>query len=379
MTAPYATMQTKTYFANNVPAAFAAARQDLGPDAMLLNSRPAPEEFRHLGRLEVIFAWEPSVTVGEKLSGLFDPPPSDMDEIRQQLASLRRAVTQKGAGVTESSEAPEALETRLTETGFSRDLAHEIVTAARSALTGDAREIHDEKIALQREFTKRMPVAPAFEVKTGETRSLALIGPPGRGKTTSMIKLAIRSGLAVHVPVRLYSAGVHRVGAREQTARYAAILGVPFQSFESLDGLNLALSGDVWKGLILIDTPGLAAADQAEMLDFAAFFTARPEIERHLVLRATERAADLLHAVERFAALAPNRLLFTGLDEASNLSSVTEILIRSVIPCGFTGTGQRIPEDLYDMDVVSLARRACEFLYPAPEPRFQSRAATAGG
>jgi flagellar biosynthesis protein FlhF len=374
-----ATMQTKTYFANNVPSAFEAARQELGPDAMLLNSRPAPDEFRHLGRLEVIFAWEPPATADREQRALFEPPPSEIDEIRQQLASLRRAVAHRGQEPEQSADAAETLETRLLDSGFSRDLARDLATSAGSAQSAGALEIHDEKIALQREFTGRIPVVPALEIKSGENRALAFIGPPGRGKTTSMIKLAIRLGLSAQVPVRVYSAGVHTVGAREQLARYAAILGVLFQSFESLDGLGLALNGNIWRGLTLIDTPGLAAADQAEMRDFAAFFTSRPEIERHLVLRAPERTADLLHTIERFSSLKPSRLLFTGLDETSNLSSITETLIKSIIPCAFAGTGQRIPEDLHEMDAVSLARRACDFLYPAPEFRFNSRAAGAGG
>ncbi|HYA18881.1 MAG TPA: hypothetical protein VEF06_15510 [Bryobacteraceae bacterium] len=372
-------MQTKTYFASNVPAAFEAAREELGPDAMLVNSKPAPDEFRHLGRLEVVFAWEPRAAGEQNPPAGFEPPASELDEIRRQLASLRRAIAQRGEDAEKPAETAEFLETRLAETGFSRELARELSTAARCAEPADAREIHDEKISLQREFTRRIPVAPALEIKTGETRMLALLGPPGRGKTTSAIKLAIRLGLAARVPVRLYSAGVHGVGAREQMARYAAILGVPFQVFESLDGLNLALNGDAWKGLILIDTPGLAAADLTEMREFAAFLAARPEIERHLVLRAPERTADLLRAIERFSALKPSRLLFTGLDEASSLSSITETLIKSAIPCAFSGIGQRIPEDLHEMDVVSLARRACEFLYPEPELRFSARAAGAGG
>ena len=54
-------MQTKIYFANNVPAALEVARQELGADALLLNSRPAPADMRHLGRLEVSFAWDAPV------------------------------------------------------------------------------------------------------------------------------------------------------------------------------------------------------------------------------------------------------------------------------------------------------------------------------
>ena len=54
-----------------------------------------------------------------------------------------------------------------------------------------------------------------------------------------------------------------RVGAAEQMARYASILGVPFQAFESFDRLNLALQGDRWKGLVLIDTPGASGERSA--------------------------------------------------------------------------------------------------------------------
>jgi flagellar biosynthesis GTPase FlhF len=170
------------------------------------------------------------------------------------------------------------------------------------------------------------------------------------------------------------------VGAQEQLARYAAILGVPFQAFESLEGLNLAMTGDAsWKGLILIDTPGLAPADLLEIREFEAFFVARQEIEKHMVLRASERAADLLLAISRFSALQPSRLLFTGLDESAGLSGITETLVKAEIPCSFGGTGQRIPEDLYEMDVASLVRRFAESLTPAPAKKTNTRAAGASG
>ena len=103
-------MQTKTYFANSVPAALEVARQDLGEEALLVSSRPAPPQARQFGRLEVTFAWDPEAT-GEPLAGAAAPVQSqayrpqsnqaretrsgsgsDMDEIRQQLAALRVAV-----------------------------------------------------------------------------------------------------------------------------------------------------------------------------------------------------------------------------------------------------------------------------------------------
>ena len=131
---------------------------------------------------------------------------------------------------------------------------------------------------------------------------------------------------------------------------------MPSQSYESLFGLNLALTGEGWKGLALIDTPGLSPADRSEFDDFRGFFSGRPEIETHLVLRADARSADMLHVVARFSGLKPSRLLFTGVDEALDAASMADVLIRSGIPATFAGTGQRIPEDLEEVKAAKLAR-----------------------
>jgi flagellar biosynthesis protein FlhF len=195
-------------------------------------------------------------------------------------------------------------------------------------------------------------------MKPGEARTLAFIGPPGRGRTTSLVKIAVRLGLARRVPVRIYSAGAHPVGGQDQMARFAAILGVPFQVCESLATLNLALNGEGWKGLALIDTPGISPADEGELDELRRFFSSRPEIEKHLVLRADGTSADMLHMIARFACLRPSRLLFTGMDEALRLTPVAEALMRGGIPVTFSGTGQQIPEDLEEMSADRLARAA---------------------
>jgi len=189
----------------------------------------------------------------------------------------------------------------------------------------------DPQEAALQELTRRISIAPFIEMKAGESRTMAFIGPPGRGKTTSLIKLAIQRGLAARVPVRIYSAGAHGVGAQEQMARYAAILGVPWHAYESLDALNLALTGDGWRGLALIDTPGISPADRNELEEFRRFFSARPEIETHLVLRANACSADILQVLTRFSGLTPSRLLFTGVDEARDPVSMTDVLIRGGI------------------------------------------------
>lgn len=314
-------MQTKAYFASSVPAALEVARQELGENALLVSSKPAPPHARHYGRLEVTFAWEPA--------GKPDSP----------LRSARM----------ESKAADNTLIERLATAGFSPESAAEIAACA-------ARRSGNPDLAVVDELASRIPTAPFIEVNAGESRTLAFIGPPGRGKTTSMIKIAVNKGLARHTPVRIYSAGAHAMGAAEQTARFATILGTPFQSCESLSSLNIALSGESWKGLTLIDTPGISPADRHELNELKEFFEVHPEIEKHLALRAEASSADMLHMISRFSGLAPSRLLFTGLDEAVRLVSMIETLIRADTPATFAGTGQRIPDDLDTLHAEKLAR-----------------------
>lgn len=330
------TMQTKVYFANSVPAALEVARQELGEEAMLVGSKPAPREARQYGRLEVTFAWSPSLPKPLPNPSVSHPP-SPIDEIRQQVAALQLAI--KGQAAPKPDENG-WIAARLVGNGFSRELAQEISTGLTET-------------AIVPELARRIHVA-----EPTEARVMAFVGPTGRGKTTSLVKIAMTAGLSKRVPVRIYTAGAHCIGGKEQMARFAAILGAPWQACESLAGLELALAGDPWKGLVLLDTPGISPAEGNEMREFARFFSARPEIEIHLVLRAGATSADMLDVISRFSDLKPTRLLFTGLDEALSAAPMVECLIRSGIPAVWAGVGQQIPDDLARMDAERLARSA---------------------
>ena len=382
-------MQTKTYFATSIPAALEVARKELGSDAMLVSSRPSPAEVRAFGKLEVTFAFDPKpenppdgregatgrlfapVSKLPETAGTGRYSRSELDDLRQQIATLRSEIARPGhattAGVRSFGEhfsaasaalaattidEPNPLAGRLCGGGLDPGTARDIAVAA-------ARHPGEPGSALLRELISRIPVKGFAPLQPGERRTLAFIGPPGRGKTTTLVKVAVRHGLAKRVPVRIYSGGAHGVASQEQMARFAALLGVPFQAFESLESLHLALQGDASKGLVLIDTPGLSPAESAELDGMAAFFGRLPGIEKHLVLRADARTADMARAVARFAPVGPNYLLFTGLDEASAPGAMLDTLIRSGIPAVFAGIGQQIPDDLEAFDASRLAGEIC--------------------
>lgn len=355
-------MQTKTYFANNVPSALEVARQELGAEALLVSSRPSPAHARQFGRLEVTFAWDPpdaAAKVGGTIPGQGRAMPgfgsgaapgnSELDEIRRQLSALTRAVGYSGEGGMRVPVEDSFIADRLFSAGLDSETARMIASAAAEAGGDTGTAVVDE-------MARRILVIPFSEMKPGESRMLAFLGPPGRGKTTSLVKIAVTYGLARKVPVRIYSLGAHGVGGHEQIARFAAILGAQFHACDSVEQLGLALNGDMWKGLILIDTPGLSPAEQNELMEMASFFSVRPEIEKHLVLRADARTADSLAMIARFGSLGVSRLLFTGMDETTMPGPAVDVMIRSGIPLTFLGGGAQIPEDLEEAVAMRLAR-----------------------
>lgn len=328
-------METKTYFATSLQSAMETARKELGTEALLVDSRPTPAEARQFGPLEVTFAWERRQPARRSDAGL--------DDLRREISELRSAIRKQPGRATTilAGDPDEEAVNALCETGFTREVARQLVLSANG---------------VRQEIASRISVMSFPALKAGETRMIAFIGAAGRGKTTSLVKVAVQYGIAKGVPVRIYQAGAHGVGAREQMARYAAILGAPFQAIEPYEGLNLALQGEGWKGLVLIDTPGFGREDRQEMDAMAKVFARHTEIETHLVLRADARSADMQYTVSRFAALRPGRLLFTGLDEVRGLGAVAETMMRSGIAATWFGTGTRIPEDLEEVDATRLVR-----------------------
>ena len=369
-------MEMKTYFASSVPAALELARRELGQDAMLVGSRPAPPEARSFGRLEVTFAHEGTVSKSETPVNVYarmavpaaapDAARSDMEAIRQEIASLRSAFRGGPASNTVAFDPAIRTVNQLVRSGLEEETAREIAEAA-------GRRPESIELAVRNELQHRVRVQPFVNLKPGESRTLAFVGPTGRGKTTSLVKVAVRFGLAARIPTRIYSAGVHQVGAAEQMARYATILGVPFYWYETVEALHLALNGEKWKGLALIDTPGLAPANEESLSGWERIFRLHPDIERHLVLRADARSADVSNMIGRLEQLHPTHLLFTGLDEVAGYSALIEGAIRSELPLCFAGNGTRIPEDLMMVDSATLIRS----VWAEQSRAEQSRAAAA--
>jgi flagellar biosynthesis protein FlhF len=214
-----------------------------------------------------------------------------------------------------------------------------VVEMARSGISRLAAETLASQTAAE--------IASRFEVRPGLQPVTALVGPPGAGKTTTLVKLAVTEGLRTGRSTRLISADTQRIGGAEQLRTFAAILGVPFQAVESTAALAQAIDAAPPSGLVLIDTAGYSKASHDELAGgWAEFFSRRQDIDTHLVLTASMQPLVLRKLVDFYRMYRPSKLLFTRLDEVDSLASLYCEAVQQQMPLSYFGTGQLIPEDL---------------------------------
>ena len=370
-------MRIKSYFARTVEEAMARARQELGPEAMLMNSRAASPESRHLGEYEVVFAVESkdAETPANAKANDSAPPAKMVDQLSSGVADLKKQLDQIQRTLARSSfttpqwqshspELPDAY-ARLIANEVSPDLAREMVERAESRAAGPpatprgiSRRIDRANFerALAEEFAARFKTEPALGRGEHRPRIAALVGPPGAGKTTTLVKLAVNYGLISPRPTLLISIDNNRIGAAEQLSSFAAILGVAFQMVSTVAALAQTIEENRGKDLILIDTPGIGFADLDSSSSLAHFLSARPDIGTQLVAPASMKPSDLTRVIDAFEPFQPQRLLFTRLDETSALGPVFNEAVRTGKPLSFFGNGQRIPEDLEEASPERLAQ-----------------------
>lgn len=183
-------------------------------------------------------------------------------------------------------------------------------------------------------------------------RTIALVGPTGVGKTTTMAKIAARAIMESKLKVALITIDTYRIGASEQVLRYGEIMSVPTFVARDRIELNRALERTAGADLVLVDTAGRsmseAVARQAEML------RAVEGMQLYLVVSAGTGAREMAAAAERYRAMQPERLIVTKVDEAVGSGSLLSASVRIGRPIVAVSDGQRVPEDIHALSSTEL-------------------------
>ncbi len=371
-------MHIKRFEAGTLEAALARVKAELGPEALILSTRTLKKGNRGFGLLsrstvEVQAALErPRRPAAEELAMRVrpfegsDPVESgagadtaglqrSIDELRHELVRLRRREYLEESLRSELRELRETLDRRgahgpaeavdeaaakLARSGLEWRHALAIVTEWR------ARREEEPALSLERVLRRRIEERLAVPRTDGGETPRILIGAAGVGKTTTLAKLAARNEEGER-DVAFVSLDGYRIGAQAQLQGYAELLESPHVEAASAAELP-AIVSRFPRHSVLIDTAGRARAteDRLEpLLELRRALGKRASIE--LVIDASTRREVQDAQIERFAALEPDRLIFSRVDECRSMVELANLLLDGRCPAVcWMATGQRVPEDL---------------------------------
>jgi flagellar biosynthesis protein FlhF len=189
---------------------------------------------------------------------------------------------------------------------------------------------------------------------------VALVGPTGVGKTTTVAKLAAQFAKRHGADqVALITTDSFRIGAYEQLATFGRIIGCPVKQVKDSEELAMLLNQLQTRKLILIDTAGMSQRDVRLAEKLASLVhNSRVKIKSYLVLSATSQARVMQETVEHFKRIPLAGCIFTKLDECLSLGEIINVAIQNALPVSYLTHGQRVPEDIEMADAKTMVAKA---------------------
>ncbi|GAB1235305.1 flagellar biosynthesis protein FlhF [Ferrigenium sp. UT5] len=384
-------MNARKFIAASSREALQLVRAELGADAVILSNRKSAEgvevvamagsELAHLNetRMRSHHAEQPRSAPRESVSarGLnqahalgakvlaaqaeraaparAETPPANREaqHLMAELKSMHDRMQAQMAGMAWST----LQQQDPQRSGLLRDMVNAGFSPALSRLLLDKMPPAADISWVKRILAHNLGVVGGREEVVVRGGVVALVGPTGVGKTTTTAKLAARAVVRYGADkVALVTTDSYRVGAFEQLRIYANILGVSVHAVRDANDLRLTLSGLKHKHLVLIDTMGVGqrdsrVAEQTRMFDEVG-------VRRLLLLNATSAGGTLDDVVKRYGGAGVIGCIPTKLDEAVQLGTVLDVVARHKLLLHYIASGQRVPEDLHEVNVDYLLHRA---------------------
>jgi flagellar biosynthesis protein FlhF len=175
---------------------------------------------------------------------------------------------------------------------------------------------------------------------------IAMIGPTGVGKTTTIAKLAAITSVLKEKSVALITIDTFRVGAVDQLKTYADIISVPLDVARTPKELKDLLDKHRKRDLVLIDTAGRSPFNKLQIAETRGFLEACPELKVYLVLNVATNQKDLNEIIQRYSKFSIDKLIFTKLDETQRYGAILNTASTLKKELAYVTTGQNVPDDI---------------------------------
>lgn len=356
-------MKIKKYVAKSMPEAMTKIRDELGADAVILNSKEITEG-GFLGlfkkrKIEVIAALdnkplpknEQKETKKER-SNLMIPKVNDdktakvLDEIQHLKRMLEKQAFQSE---NKFSADYELAYQQLIDQEVDVELAQSIVQSIVHLHEEENREPSRESV---NEFLKSTLIKKlhdvSFEGITFDKKLVQFVGPTGVGKTTTLAKVAAHCMLHHKKKIAFITTDTYRIAAIDQLKTYARILNVPLEVVYSTEDYKKAIQKFSNYDLILVDTAGRNYREVKFIHELKEMIDIDDNIETFLTLALTAKAEDIKEIFNQFKPMAIDKVVFTKLDETTTYGSILNICLNHPVGIPYLTNGQDVPDDIIE-------------------------------
>jgi len=376
-------MKIKKFIGANMNDCLLQVKKELGTDAIILDSRKVsrggPFSFLLNDQIEVTASTPdhnlPSRSRKRDWNKLADTAKDD--PVKQYLSSDEYAIlTDEIKGLKDTvllmadhikqnrvPSLPKPLEKiyrGLLENGVDDNIVDSITQDISFQLSGD--EIDDRKTLMRAlrerigKLIKASPIAP----QGSKPWVIALVGPTGVGKTTTIAKMATHPAIFGKKKVALVSADTYRIAAVEQLKTFASIASIPMEAIYRPGDIRRAINRFTDRDIVLIDTAGRSQNHPDQIRDLAAFMEFAKPDEIALVLSISTRVEDQLDVIKKYQLIGPRKLIFTKLDETTSYGSMLNVCYHQKKPVAMLTCGQNVPDDIVVPNQLQLVRLSSE-------------------
>ncbi|CEE01410.1 flagellar biosynthesis regulator FlhF [Caldibacillus thermoamylovorans] len=369
-------MKVKKYIAPNMPEAMKKIRKDLGKEAVILNSKIIyTGGFFGLFRkknIEVIAALDNDMVQPSQIEKIDFSRVETNSEMKQKDMQSPQPVQNKTGEnkemILKEIHDVKQLIKQITSQGHSSSvhipspyreiyqklLSQNISETILQQLTEDIYEHYYSKkeqvdkdnaydfiVQSLVEYIKPLEFGAALQKKY-----IALIGPTGVGKTTTLAKIASIKSIEQKKKVAFITTDTYRIAAVEQLKTYAKILNVPIEVCYNLNDFKQAVEKFTAFDHVFIDTAGRNFRNKKHIEDLKKTIDFHTEMETYLVFSLTAKEEDLEMIYQQFSNIPIDKLIFTKLDETSCCGSLLNLSYKYHKPIAFITTGQDVPDDI---------------------------------
>lgn len=275
-------------------------------------------------------------------------------DLQNQLEEMKSMLVEMSRNKDESGGIPN-LQRAMEAQGISQHVLEDMISKLNGTeILAPQNSIKALK-ALEKYVRKAIRIANGITLYSDKPKIVALIGPTGVGKTTTLAKIAAKFVLEEGAKVALITADTYRISAVEQLKTYSDILGLPLEIVYNPQALQEAIEKHRDKQLILLDTAGRSQYNAYQMKELSELLNIDADIEKHLVMSATTKTSDGLELLDNFSLCKPDRVIFTKVDETKTHGIILNILHRRKAALSYLTNGQSVPDDIEPASIEKLA------------------------